>query len=89
MTDDPIRDELHRLSEEFGKLLGSHSSAALVEKTTPENLMVFGLTLDEAKAWLQNEPCFRPSDEFLQRDKHRRNRRGLYRTANCLLNKAK
>jgi hypothetical protein len=52
---DPIRDELHRLSEEFKKLVA-------VEETTPEQLVQrFRLTLDEAKEWLENEPKY-PSD---------------------------
>jgi hypothetical protein len=61
---DPIRDELHRLAEEFGKLLsGSHPA----EKTAPEELIQrFGLTPKQAKSWLENEPSFTPSDGFLQ-----------------------
>jgi hypothetical protein len=49
---DPIRDELHRLSMEFNKLLNKR----IVEETMPEELVQkFGLTLREAKAWLKNE----------------------------------
>jgi hypothetical protein len=63
----PIRDELHRLAEEFGKLLdGTH----IAEKTTLEELIQrFGLTLNEAEEWLKSEPSFSPSDGFLQHKK--------------------
>jgi hypothetical protein len=61
---DPIRDELHRLNKEFKKLLENSSNTHL-EKTLPEHLTKFGLTLDEAKAWLEQEPNFKPSDEIL------------------------
>lgn len=56
---DPIRDELHRLNEEFSKLLGiSH----LAEKTTPEQLIRrFGLTVNEAKSWLKRGPNYNKS----------------------------
>jgi hypothetical protein len=64
MTDDIIRDELHRLNEEFRKLAGLPTSIS--EKTKPENLTRFGLTLAEASAWLRHEPNFKPSDEILQ-----------------------
>ena len=68
MTDDSIGDELHRLSEEFKKLLGDSKSETVAEKTTPEQLSkIFGLTIDEAKAWLEQEPDYKPTDGFLQR----------------------
>jgi len=57
MTDDPIGDELHRLSEEFKKLVSPTS-----RETTTEDLAKFGLTSEEAKAWLRNEPNFALSD---------------------------
>lgn len=76
---DPIRDELHRLAQEFNKLLGNQNIQ--VERTTPEDLMrYFGLTRQQAKTWLEREPQFTSSDDFLQREKNRRNRRGLDRT---------
>ncbi len=56
MTGDVIGDELHKLAEEFRKLAGLPTSIS--EKTTPEQLTKFGLTLDEAKAWLKQEPNF-------------------------------
>jgi hypothetical protein len=55
---DPIRDELHRLNEEFKKLLGNSSSIHVSEKTLPEHLIRFGLTTEEARAWLEQEPNF-------------------------------
>ena len=58
MNDDPIRDELHRLSEEFKKLVGEATPEQSIEKTTSEQLTKFGLTTNEAKAWLNNEPNF-------------------------------
>ena len=65
---DPIRDELHRLNVEFKKLLGTSTSTHVSEKTLPEDLIKFGLTLNEAKAWLENEPNFIPSDESYHDD---------------------
>jgi hypothetical protein len=59
---DPIRDELQRLNEEFRKLASLPTSTS--EETKPEHLTKFGLTLDEAKAWLKQEPNY-PSDEIL------------------------
>jgi hypothetical protein len=69
---DPIRDELHRLNEEFSKLLGkSHSHAT--EKTTPQQLVHrFGLTSDEAKALLRHELAFVPSDVSYHESSNRR-----------------
>jgi hypothetical protein len=65
MTDDIIGDELHRLSEEFRKL--ANLPTRIDEETKPEQLAKFGLTLNEAKAWLKQEPNY-PSDENLQGD---------------------
>jgi hypothetical protein len=60
---DPIRDELHRLNEEFDKLLGLHEGVHLPERTTPEQLVqCYGLTIDEAKVWIEQEPDFVPTD---------------------------
>jgi hypothetical protein len=72
---DPIRDELDRLAKEFRKLVDEPTN--LNEETTPQDLTKYGLTLDEAKAWLINEPKFNTSDDFLH---DKRNRRGLDRT---------
>jgi hypothetical protein len=63
MTDDSIGDELHKLSEEFRKLAGLPTSTEIPEKTPQEQLTKFGLTLDEAKAWLRKEPNYVPADE--------------------------
>ena len=67
MTDDSSRDELHRLGEEFKKLADNSNPTNNIEKTTPDQLAKHGLTLDEAKAWLEQEPNYVPADEFLQR----------------------
>jgi hypothetical protein len=68
---DPIRDELHRLSKEFSKLLDN--SNALIERTAPEHLMThFGLTQRQAKCWLEKEPDFSPSDGSYHEPSNRR-----------------
>lgn len=75
---DPIRDELHRLNEEFRKLVGMPDSADFVEKTTPEQLIQhFGLTVEEAKSWLGKEPnygkfVFRSPDDSYHEPQNRR-----------------
>jgi hypothetical protein len=85
MFDPSIDDRLHKLNEEFRKLLGVSD----LEKTTPECLVEFGLTLKEAKAWLENEPSFQ-SDVSCHDDENRRfftgnkNRRRLDRTRNIV-----
>jgi len=57
---DPIRDELHRLSEEFKKL--ANSAKTSTEQFTENNIDLlmnkFGLTYQQAKAWLENEPNY-------------------------------
>ena len=55
---DPIRDELHRLAEEFKKLVGESSEKEYIKITTPDQLIRYGLTPDEAEAWFRNEPDF-------------------------------
>ncbi len=55
---DPIRDELHKLAEEFKKLANESQKIGKCEKTTPEQLAKFGLTFNEAKTWLEDEPNF-------------------------------
>jgi len=55
MTKESIGDELHRLSEEFSKLVGNSRSANFAEKTSPEKLTKFGLTINEARASLEQE----------------------------------
>lgn len=60
---DQIRDELHRLNEEFSKLLGNSTKDCQLEKTTPRQLIwQYGFTMREAEAWLRQEPNFKPSD---------------------------
>jgi len=58
MSNDPIGDELHRLSEEFRKLAGLPLNTNIHEEISPKHLTKFGLTLDEAKAFLKNEPNY-------------------------------
>jgi len=61
---DPIRDGLDRLAKEFGKLLEKPNNILSINKTTPiELVQFFGLTQKEAKAWLEKEPNFIPSDD--------------------------
>jgi len=56
-----IDERLRKLSKEFDKLLGKTE-----EQSTERNidrLIHFGLTLNEAKSWLKQEPNYVPSDE--------------------------
>jgi hypothetical protein len=55
---DPIRDELHRLSEEFKKLVGESTEKEGIEIITPDQLTKYGLTPGEAEAWFKYEPNF-------------------------------
>ena len=66
---DPIRDELHRLSEEFRKLASLPKNAVFSNRPSTEQLMEdnitflvneFGLTNKQAKTWLEQEPNFVP-----------------------------
>jgi len=78
---DPIRDELHRLNEEFKKLLGNSSNDISLEEASPEQLIRdFGLTKNEAEAWLRNEPSFKSSDVFLQHKKSDKDLTEPYKT---------
>jgi hypothetical protein len=73
---DPIRDELHRINEEFSKLLGISDGMHLVEKTLPEQLIQrFGLTAKQARSWLDKEPNYDKcvlSDDSYHEDSNRR-----------------
>ena len=71
---DQIREELHRLNEEFSRLLGGSD----LEQTTPECLVESGLTFKEAKAWLENEPSFKSDVSYHDSS----NRRKVNRTLN-------
>jgi hypothetical protein len=73
VTDDPVGDELHRLTKEFRKLAGLPTDSNAPETTSPEQLTRFGLTLNEAKAWLEQEPNYAPADEFSQWRKQPKN----------------
>jgi len=84
---DLIRDELHRIAEEFGKLLGT---SYLAEKTTPEELVQrFGLTTKQAKNWLKTEPYYDKSILDLSDDSYHDspNRRKVNRTKKHNINK--
>ena len=81
MTDDPIGDELHRLSEEFKKLAGEVTQEESIEKTTPEQLTQFGLTLGEAESWLRDEPNFSSDVSYHEH----RNRRKVTRTVSVFI----
>jgi hypothetical protein len=73
---DPIRDELHRLSEEFKKLLAEPDDMYSLGKTTPEQLTKFGLTLNEAESWIKHEPNFLSDASYHEPE----NRRKVTRT---------
>ena len=78
---DPIRDELHRLSEEFKKLLDEPDDAISLDKTSPEQLAKFGLTLGEAESWLKDEPDFSSDASYHEPQ----NRRKVTRTHFCFI----
>ena len=67
MVDDPIGDELRRLSKEFRKLAGLPTCTHKPAEVSPQHLTKFGLTLDEAKAWMKKEPNYVPADENLHK----------------------
>lgn len=73
---DPIRDELHRLVKEIGDLIDGNIDK-FIEKTTPCQLIKYGLTLGEAEAWFNNEPNFQSIRRIFTTSS---NRRRLYRT---------
>jgi hypothetical protein len=74
MTDDPIGDELHKLSEEFKKVLRESFDKEIIKETSPEEFShLFGLTLAQAKAWLKKEPNYIPADDFSQHEKQPKN----------------
>jgi len=49
--DDEILTQLTKIRREFEKLCGASMSVP----TEPKDLTLFGLTLDEARDWVQNE----------------------------------
>jgi hypothetical protein len=53
---DEILDQLIKLRREFEKLCGHPVS----EPADAKDLTLFGLTLEEAKDWIDNEPTFVP-----------------------------
>jgi hypothetical protein len=67
-----LSERLVKINEALEKMLRGSSSEAVSEETTPEQLArLFGLTLDQAKTWLENEPNF-ASDRFLHEPRNRR-----------------
>ena len=65
MVDDPIGDELHKLSEEFRKLAGLPAiddGKTNKEQVTKNNISIlmseFSLTYNQAKTWLEQEPNY-------------------------------
>jgi hypothetical protein len=62
---DAIDDRLAKILEEFNRMLGKPEK----DEDALSKLIRLGLTPNEAKTWLENEPNFIPSDEFLQRKK--------------------
>jgi hypothetical protein len=70
-------ERIDRLNKEFDKLLVGNTSEHTLPETTPQNLSVFGLTFDEAKAWLKREPRY-PTDR--RKFTENQDRRGLDRT---------
>ena len=81
---DPIRDELHRECEEIKKMVYEFLYDFTYKEPTPMQLVRdFGLTVNEAKSWLENEPNFNPNilDQSIRRFfTDPSNRRRLYRT---------
>jgi len=49
--------ELGNIQAELEYILGKR---IVSNRMTPKELALFGLTLDEADAWVQNEPDFKP-----------------------------
>jgi hypothetical protein len=67
MRKDPIGDELHKLREEFEKLVNGTQTKNDDTETTPERIAeLFGLSTVQAKAWLEQEPNYFPADEKKQ-----------------------
>ena len=55
-----IDDELYRLTKAFDKLLGKIPRLESIKKDNMTVLMDYGLTYNEAKAWLEQEPNYVP-----------------------------
>jgi len=66
---DPIRDELHRLSEEFKKLVGEPNEKEDNNTTLEQLIRFYGLTSSEAEAWIRYEPDFQSIRRFFTDDK--------------------
>jgi hypothetical protein len=80
---DSIDERLNKLIRDFDELLGKR------QKTVFENdinnldrLIDLGLTTDEAKYWLEQEPNFMPSDDSYHEPS---NRRKVTRTVELLV----
>jgi hypothetical protein len=67
-------DDLEKRLDTINKALEDSLSRACkneVSACTPKELAKFGLTIDEAKAWLEKEPSF-PSDASYHEPRNRR-----------------
>ncbi len=63
-----LEERIDRINKALEDLLNG------ITKEPAENaiqeLSYFGLTFEEATAWLEHEPNYVPTDDFLQRDKN-------------------
>jgi hypothetical protein len=62
---DSIDERLDKLIRDFDELLGNHrhiDSGKDIDNM--DRLHDLGLTIDEAKVWLEQEPNYRPSDDW-------------------------
>jgi hypothetical protein len=63
---------LDKVLREFDRMLGETDEQENIafEKTTPQQLTKFGLTVEEARIWLNQEPDYVPAPEKKQFQKH-------------------
>lgn len=70
MDDSLANDKLHKLAEEFHKFVSGIQEDKVEEDYTIGKISnLFGLSISQAKAWLEKEPNYLPADESLQRNK--------------------
>jgi hypothetical protein len=75
-----IDERLARLNRELDETLGKHQDTRFADNINDlDKLLGLGLTIDEAKYWLENEPSFTPSDDSYHEPS---NRRRVTRTPN-------
>ncbi len=78
MKNDPIGDELRKIREEFEKLVSNTQTKNDDTETTPEQVAkIFGLTITQAKTWLEREPNYNDNRRIFT---EKTDRRRLYRT---------